>query len=392
MELIERTINGVDVAVDPHQSNAIFFDEQFLKSHSGIEPEITPVQICELLVGGTYHPLILTWELLDKCSFACPFCYIVGHTHRKIVRFKEMKPHIEHLVDLGLLHVVLSGGEATLHPDFLEIYCFLKERGVIVEVYSNGSLIHDEHINLFRRYPPYKLEITIYGLTQERFQEATGSTKFSHEEILKTILQLKRDGINVICKTPLNKLTEAEFDEIAAWCKAHQVPYYYSTSMSDAYDGVDLRQYQVTSTTEFRYETNKLKDIYSRYPKSFESITPAGKTCYTCGIRKYGLHINSGFQLQPCSETHFDETKSNLLETGISAAIQKYRTFVNGFIGKPIVGCSGCEASATCKMCSAKAETIRNDKDIIIDFKVPEGHCDRERKKIRAITELIITE
>lgn len=388
-ELIERTINNINLLVNANKPNEIFFEKEVVESHPDIS-NITPVELCKIIAGNNFTPLLMSWEILDKCSFSCPFCYIVGHSNHKLVRFKETKKHIDDLIDRGLLYCTLTGGEATLHPDFIEIYKYLKLKGVLVEIYTNGSLIADHHIELFKEFPPFKIEITIYGISSSSFSDATGTNKFDYQMILKNIVDLKDAGINIICKTPLNVKTVDEFDDIQAWCEANHVKFYYSTNIFDGYDGENLDKYAVKFDQQIKYEALKFESIYKQYPTDFENNKRSVKSCYTCSIRNYGLHINSAFEMMPCSETHLTEAKTNILENSIDIGIKKYRDFVTNFFDKPIVGCSGCEASSICKMCTAKAKPIKNTNDIVTDFKVPEHHCETQRKKVLKINDYII--
>ena len=393
MESVIREIGGVSMMINPHSPNEIYFEEGFLESKGVNNTTFSPNEICQLVAGNQYIPMIVTWELLDKCSFGCPFCYIVGHSRHKVVRFQDIKPELQKLIDRGLLYCMMTGGEATLHTDFKEIYRFLKENGVIVELYTNGSLISDDMIDLFREYPPYRIEISIYGVTQKNFETAVDTNKFKYDRILQNTLKLQENGFSIRCKTPLNKLTLKEFDYIRDWCKEKNILHYYSTNIYEAYDGADMNSYEVDLDISMTYEAKKILEIEEMYPGDIDvTSSPKGKTCYTCGIRNYGLHINSGFQLMPCSETHFEESKSNILDVGIDSAISKYRKFVNPFIGKGIVGCTGCEASNHCKMCSAKAEPVRDENERITEFKVPDNHCEDQRNKYRIVLDKMINE
>src|SRR5690606_25193065 len=143
------------------------------------------------------------------------------------------------------------------------------------------------------------------------------------------------------------------------WCSLNEVKFYYSTDIFKGYDGDDLNSFSVSYKDKVKYDAQKLEAIFLNNPAEFEDFLPTEKTCYTCSVKKYGLHINSAFELMPCSETHLKETKSNLVNYSIREALSKYRDFVDKFIGRKIIGCTGCEASPACKMCSAKAEPLR---------------------------------
>lgn len=387
MDAISRNINGISIMVEPHSSNEIFFEEEFLQNNSILQNIFTPNELCKLIAGEKYLPLILTWELTDKCSFKCPFCYIVGHSNNKIVRFLDVKSELKKLINQGLLYCMLTGGEATLHPDFIEIYSFLKENGVIVEVYTNGSLINEQIIELFKKYPPYKVEISIYGVTDGNFRKVTNTENFKCDQILTTVKKLKEQKFNIICKTPLNTLTEYEFEHIQKWCTENGISHYYSTSVYNAYDGESMSFYETDIMSFIKYEAERINEIEDLCPNDFK---PNSKSCYSCGIKNYGLHINSGFYLMPCTESHLEESRSNIIEVGIEKAIAKYRDFVEQFIDKDINGCSGCEASFHCKMCPARALPVRDSENKIYCFKVPENYCETHRLKHKKLIDKIM--
>ncbi len=384
MEVI-RKIGNETILVNIIEPNEISFQGETLNRHNITSPSLTEVEVCKILSYDTYHPLMLEWELLDKCSFKCPFCYIVGHSHFKLHRFSEMKSTIDQFIDDGLLYCTITGGESTLHPDFEEIYEYLKTQGVIVEVYTNGSLITPNLLDLFSKHKPFKIEITIYGLTDESFQFNTGS-KYSAELILKNILDIKGRGLNVVCKTPLNKITLKEFDLIRDWCKANNVTHYYSTDIFNGQDGDNLQDWSVAKEISAKYDAVKIiENSTDEELENFVPTQPNIKQCFSCAVKKYGIHINSGFQLAPCSSFLAKESKFSILELGYKESLKRVRDFVEPFFGKSISGCIGCQASPFCKMCPAKAKPIKDDNGEIVDFQVPEGHCEKTQEKANLI-------
>lgn len=134
--MIIRRIGMHEIAVAPSQASEIWLQPETLALLSGYNPDV-PLEKRDILralsLGNEYVPLTLHWEILDRCNFRCPFCYIVGHSNEKLVRLNEIASHIEALIDHGVLFCTLTGGEVTIHPDFQAIYTLLKERGVVVE-------------------------------------------------------------------------------------------------------------------------------------------------------------------------------------------------------------------------------------------------------------------
>jgi len=80
---------------------------------------------------------------------------------------------------MGVLKVLLTGGEVLLRQDFSDIYTHMKKKGFLVSVFTNASLISQDHISLFKKYPPRNLEITVYGTSDSEYAKVTGTRNFA---------------------------------------------------------------------------------------------------------------------------------------------------------------------------------------------------------------------
>ena len=56
--------------------------------------------------------------------------------------------------DNGLLYLLLTGGEVFLLKDFERLYRHAYEKGIVLSINSNGSMINDEHIEMLVSMPP----------------------------------------------------------------------------------------------------------------------------------------------------------------------------------------------------------------------------------------------
>jgi len=42
----------------------------------------------------------------------------------------------------------------------------LKRKGLLVSVFTTAQILTEDHLRLFRQYPPRDIEITVYGVTR----------------------------------------------------------------------------------------------------------------------------------------------------------------------------------------------------------------------------------
>ena len=117
-------------------------------------------------------------EVTARCNNNCRHCYINlpaddASVKKKELSLSQIKKIVDQAVDLGALWCLVTGGEPLLREDFFEIYLYLKKKGLLVSVFTNAALITNEHINLFKKYPPRDIEVTVYGTTKGIYEQVT---------------------------------------------------------------------------------------------------------------------------------------------------------------------------------------------------------------------------
>lgn len=86
-------------------------------------------------------PMHMQLELIDKCNLSCDYCY-----QNASPKNKKNPLNLEYLYSFllerkkeSLLEIGVTGGEATIHPNFLDIINFLLGQFELVELISNGT-------------------------------------------------------------------------------------------------------------------------------------------------------------------------------------------------------------------------------------------------------------
>jgi radical SAM protein with 4Fe4S-binding SPASM domain len=166
-----------------------------------------------------------TLELTARCNNNCRHCYINlpeddQQTKVEELSFEEISSIVDQAVDLGAVWCLITGGEPLLRDDFEEIYLYLKRKGLLVTVFTNGTLITQKHVDLFKKYPPRDLEVTVYGITQKTYAAVTREPGLFHAFMNGVNLLLKND-IRVNLKNVTIKANLNEFQDIAAFCRKH---------------------------------------------------------------------------------------------------------------------------------------------------------------------------
>ena len=169
-------------------------------------------------------------EVTARCNNDCPHCYInlpAGDQRAKEreLSLDEIRRIAGEAVSLGAVWVLLTGGEPLLREDFIDIYLLMKRMGLLVSVFTNATLIRKEHVDLFKKYPPRDIEVSVYGATKETYEKVT-RRKGSFQAFQRGLQLLQDAGIPVRLKAMALRSNWHELPEIGEFCRARTKDYY----------------------------------------------------------------------------------------------------------------------------------------------------------------------
>ena len=349
--MVTRIINDIEFAVKPEESATLLCNKTIA--------EITKGDIYTFIeylydVKKEYTPMVATWEITNVCNFECKFCYINTSKKGKNIfhSFKDIKSAIDDLVDYGLLLVYLTGGEVLTHPDFEKIYTYLKTKGVFVVILTNLSLLNEQHIELFKKYPPLRITASIYAMSSNSFKTVTGLEGEKYKKVIDNVIKLKDAGINISCQTPINQLTKSDYMEIASWCYENKIIYKSDYAMEDSYYGEQRANYSI-SKDEFQELKKPLKfwDNEIILDNTLPEKKFGYKTHFDCISGKHTFAISYDLVLRPCFSIYEGIYQSFDGKTSMRFAIERMRKYINDMKNKRIDYCNGCEAHSICSEC-----------------------------------------
>ena len=84
-------------------------------------------------------PFMIVWDFTNMCNFRCLHCYRrADYPLPNELTLSEKIRIVEELANSGVASVALSGGEPTLHPDYLTIVKALAKKEMYVAIATNG--------------------------------------------------------------------------------------------------------------------------------------------------------------------------------------------------------------------------------------------------------------
>lgn len=195
-------------------------------------------------------PVSFDLEITARCNNDCRHCYINLPAGDKAAREAELSATefldiARQAVDMGAVWCLLTGGEPLLRDDFPEIYMGLKRLGLLVSVFTNACLVTPAHVELFKKYPPRDLEVTVYGASQETYEAVTRRAG-SWNSFVRGLDLLAAGGLRVRFKAMALRSNTHEFAAISQFCRERTTDYFrFDPVLHLRFDGDPVRNEEI---------------------------------------------------------------------------------------------------------------------------------------------------
>lgn len=107
----------------------------------------------EKYLANPKYLMNLTLEITSNCNLKCCHCYVENRAQKQMSRFLDfemIKKVICEAYDMNAVTITLTGGEPMTHPNFNDIIEFIKSKGFVVFLKTNGTLISNNNIKYIK--------------------------------------------------------------------------------------------------------------------------------------------------------------------------------------------------------------------------------------------------
>ena len=172
------------------------------------------------------RPLIsaLQFELSSRCNERCIHCYIPNEkkNHGFDMPLPKVKSIIDEFAAMGGIHVTLSGGEAFLHKNLLEIAQYCREKDLVISILSNLISLKEEHIEPLKKLNLSIIQVSLYSMNPQIHDFIT-TVKGSFEKTKKAIERLVAADIPVQISCPIMKANRHGYNEVLDYAKSLKI-------------------------------------------------------------------------------------------------------------------------------------------------------------------------
>lgn len=162
-------------------------------------------------------PLIhtLQFELSSRCNERCIHCYIPNEKKNRgfDMPTKKVESILDEFAAMGGIHVTLSGGEAFLHKDLIEIAKYCRKKDLIISILSNLISLKDEDIQPLKDLNISIIQVSLYSMNPTIHDYIT-TVKGSFEKTKMAIEKLVKADIPVQISCPIMKANRLGYGDV----------------------------------------------------------------------------------------------------------------------------------------------------------------------------------
>lgn len=333
--------------------------------------------------SGQRAPLSVSIEVTRRCPLDCLHCYNNLAMADQEARSRELNKEehfrlLDDLANLGCLWLLYTGGEIFARKDFLEIYTYAKQKGFLITLFTNGTLITERVADYLQQWPPFAIEITLYGRTKETYEALTG-IEGSYERCLRGVVLLRDRGLPLKLKTVPTTVNKHEVVAMKDFVEQElHLDFKFDSLINPR---IDCSQ----SPLAVRLSPEEVVLLDLHWPKiaaehreaaqrdlKLSSESVQSETVYSCGGGIDSFALDPYGHMSICVLSHQDtyDIRSGSVKEGWELFLRKVRARERRRISK----CVKCRIRSLCSMCPANGELENGDAESPVDFLCEVAH------------------
>ncbi len=326
---------------------------------------------------GERVPLQVSIEVTRRCPLECLHCYNnlpmadVEAKQRELSKEEHFRM-LDELVALGCFWVLYTGGEIFARKDFLEIYTYAKKKGFLITLFTNGTIINEQIADYLAAWPPFAIEITLYGRTRETY-EALTAIPGSYDRCLNGIKLLKDRGLPLKLKTVATSVNKHEILAMKHFAE-HELGIEFKTD-GQINPRIDCSQSPLAvrlapeEVVALDLHSHKEVSEYRRLAKRDAENPPNladNQSVYFCGGGMNSFAINAYGEMGICVISQ-QETFS-VAGVELKYVWEGYLEEVRRRKRTRVTKCTQCRIQSLCGMCPANGELENGDRESPVSF------------------------
>ena len=333
-------------------------------------PEVPFAELSERLsVEERRIPIEGTIEPTFRCNLTCAHCYInepaaSPGARRGELALAEWQSIIDQICDAGCLSLLVTGGEPLLRSDFPDLCLYAIRKGLLVTLFTNGTLISEQIADLLADFRPERIEVTLYGATQGTYERITGAPG-SFDQCMAGIQRIVERRLPLKLKTMAMAWNQHEIGAMGELAERLGATFAYDGQLNPRIDGRpnsrDSLQLPPGEVVHLDSQRPGLAAELREFCRQFVRPADGGpdQLLYTCGAGETSFAIDPYGRLQLCVLARSDSF--DLREKSFAEGWNEYFPSLRARRWQSASPCRACSLLSLCGSCPAAAQLEGGD-------------------------------
>ncbi len=288
-------------ALNDHQ-DLLFIINTFAKTSDICPISYLGVEKLEPFTQEMSAPYRMDLALTYRCNNQCFHCYAGGSRETNELRTEAWFSVIDKIFELGIPHVVFTGGEPTVREDLPQLVRYAEEKGLVSGLVTNGRRLKDkEYLDALIQAGLDHIQITLESFDEVVHDQITG-VKGSWKE---TVQGLKNAIATPVYTLTNTTLTKYNIDDIVETIKfIHSLGLDQFACNSLIYSGKTPEAAKAYALDEARLEPSltKIRDYAEMLGMEFIWYTPTQYCVLNPLQLELGIKSCSACRISMCVE------------------------------------------------------------------------------------------
>lgn len=335
-------------------------------------PHSSSRALCSLPLTYLSAPTTVHLSLTEACNLDCPACYVVKSKEPPL-NTSQVEQLINELVEMRVFQLAIGGGEPFLREDLGHLVRYARQRGLVPNVTTNGTLLTRERLAEIRGFVG-QIQLSLNGHDAESHE--THRTPGSFEKTLSAMRLLREMdmafGVNILVTrgSDFSGMARLAIEQGARQVNAlrpkpaaNDTGWFHHCSPPPR-EFIKLRRELDYLTLEYPHVRFTVDSALVFLMSDLTSDKLQSHAIYGCdaGVRSIAVRANG--TVYPCSQFHEREfCAGDVTEAGLgsiwreSAVLCRFREMTPKLKGR----CSTCNARDYCKGCRRIAHFVTGD-------------------------------
>jgi MoaA/NifB/PqqE/SkfB family radical SAM enzyme len=270
------------------------------------------------------------FELTYNCNEKCIHCYnpgatrndeeVSGRGNRVELAVSDYKRIIDELCEMGLVHVILTGGDPFVKAGIWEIIDYLYQKELAFDIYTNGQKLFDK-VDKLACFYPHLVGLSIYS-GESNSHDAITRVDGSWNKSIRLLEKLAEYSIITNIKCCIMQPNLHSYYSVKDLAEKYGAEVQYEVNITDSNDGdICARDLRLTEEQLSVVLMDRNISLFVGEGGRGYDIKQRNMDVKGCGAGDYSFCISPEGNLQPCCA--FPMVLGNLKKQSVMGCITK---------------------------------------------------------------------